>query len=234
MSRPLACAAAVAVLMLAGCGTRGGPGSARGDGARGRPPVAGRVTGRLLLEGGPIRPGGRQPGPRPIRGVVTFRTAGHRPVRVRAGRSGIFTVGALIHRANRLSFCSRRQRLDPWGWPSRRSGRSASAFALITGLGAYVKAHVRAGTSGVGSFLRLAGRAVAGRSLAAFGGPAAHPATGGAGAGAAPVAGVAVAWAGAPGWGCGLGRVSGPLRNRARAMRAPPARIAADHQKAVA
>jgi len=93
MSRPLACAAAVAVLMLAGCGTRGGPGPAPGDGARGRPPTAGRVTGRLLLEGGPIRPGGRQPGPRPIHGTVTFRTAGHRPVRVRVGRSGIFTVG---------------------------------------------------------------------------------------------------------------------------------------------
>ena len=92
MSRPLACAAAVAVLMLAGCGTRGGPGPAPGDGARGRP-AAGHVTGRLVLEGGPVRPGGRQPGPRPIHGTVTFRTAGHRPVRVRVGRSGIFTVG---------------------------------------------------------------------------------------------------------------------------------------------
>ena len=93
MSRPLACAAAVAVLMLAGCGTRVGPGPAPGDGARGRPPALGRVTGRLLLEGGPIRLGGWQQRPRPIRGVVTFRTAGHRPVRVRVGRSGIFTVG---------------------------------------------------------------------------------------------------------------------------------------------
>jgi hypothetical protein len=93
MRRPLACAATVAVLMLAGCGMRGGPGPAQGDGASGRPPAAGRVTGRLLLEGGPIRPGGRQPGPRPIRGVVTFTTAGHQPVKVRAGRSGIFTVG---------------------------------------------------------------------------------------------------------------------------------------------
>src|SRR6516225_6501719 len=91
MSRPLACAAAVAVLMLTGCGTAGGPGPAPGDGARGRP-AAGHVTGRLVLEGGPVRPGGRQPGPRAIPGVVTFTIAGHRPVRVRAGRSGIFTV----------------------------------------------------------------------------------------------------------------------------------------------
>jgi hypothetical protein len=93
MSRLLACAATVVVLMLAGCGARGAPGPAPGDGARGRPPTAGRVTGRLLLEGGPIRPSGRQPGLRPIRGVVTFTTAGRWPVWVRAGRSGIFTVG---------------------------------------------------------------------------------------------------------------------------------------------
>ena len=93
MRWPLACAAAVAVLMLAGCGTVAGPGPAPGDGAAGRASAAGRVTGRLLLEGGPILPGARQPGPRPIRGVVTFTTTGHRPVRVRAGRSGIFTVG---------------------------------------------------------------------------------------------------------------------------------------------
>ena len=91
MNRPLGCAAAVAVLLLAGCGTRGGPGPLPGQGASGRP-AAGRVTGRLLLEGGPIRPGGRQPGPRPIRGVLTFTTAGHRPVRARAGRTGVFFV----------------------------------------------------------------------------------------------------------------------------------------------
>ena len=91
MNRPLGCAAAVAVLLLAGCGTRGGPGPLPGHGASGRP-AAGRVTGRLLLEGGPIRPGGRQPGPRPIRGVLTFTAAGQRPVRARAGRTGVFFV----------------------------------------------------------------------------------------------------------------------------------------------
>ena len=44
------------------------------------------------MEGGPVRPGGRQPGPRAIPGVVTFTTAGHRPVRARAGRTGVFFV----------------------------------------------------------------------------------------------------------------------------------------------
>ena len=91
MNRPLACAAAVAVLLLAGCGTRGGFGPVPEHGASGRP-AAGRVTGRLLLEGGPIRPGGRQPGPRPIRGVLAFTATGQRPVRVRAGRTGVFSV----------------------------------------------------------------------------------------------------------------------------------------------
>lgn len=92
MNRPLGCAAAVAVLLLAGCGHRGGPGAAPGHMGGGRP-AGGRVTGRLLLEGGfPGRPGGRQPGPRPVRGVLTFTTAGHRPVRARAGRSGVFWV----------------------------------------------------------------------------------------------------------------------------------------------
>jgi hypothetical protein len=91
MNRPLGCAAAMTALLLAGCDTRGGPGLAPGHAASGQP-AAGRVTGRLLLEGGPIRLGRRQPGPRPIRGVLAFTTAGHRPVQVRAGRSGAFSV----------------------------------------------------------------------------------------------------------------------------------------------
>jgi hypothetical protein len=113
MNRPLACAAAAAVLLLAGCGTRGGPGPMPGHGAGGRPPV-GRVTGRLLLEGGPVRPGGRQPGPRPIRGVLTFTIPGHRPVRARAGRTGVFSV-----------------RLPPGRY--RVSGRSPSVMTLSNG-----------------------------------------------------------------------------------------------------
>ena len=98
MSRPFACAAAVAVLMLAGCAARGGPGPVQGHGASARQPAAGRVAGRLLLEGGPIRPDGQQPGPRSIRGVVTFTIAGDRPVTVRVGPSGIFSVGLPVGR----------------------------------------------------------------------------------------------------------------------------------------
>jgi hypothetical protein len=126
MSRLLACAA-VAVLMLTGCGTRGGPGPAPGHGASGRPSAAGRVAGRLLLEGGPIRPVGRQPGPRPIRGIVTFTSAGHRPVQVRVGRSGIFTVG-----------------LPPGRY--RVSGRSPAVLTVSTGAAVTGSGQLRSGT----------------------------------------------------------------------------------------
>src|SRR5215471_3323869 len=74
----------------------------------------------------------------------------------------------------------------------------------------------RAGTGGVGSIPTVGQAGRGWQVVAAFGGPTAHPATGGTGAGAALVA-VSVAWAGVPGWGCGSGGVSGPLRNRARA-----------------
>ena len=92
MSRPLACMATLAVLVLAGCGTRGGQQQLPGHAATGPPTTAGRVTGRLLIEGGPMGAGGRQPGPRPISGVVTFATGGHRPVKVRVGHPGVFSV----------------------------------------------------------------------------------------------------------------------------------------------
>jgi hypothetical protein len=63
--------------------------------------AAGHVTGRLLIEGGPMGPGGQQPGERPIPGTVTFlfwppsaagTRAGHRPVAVGVGRFGKFSV----------------------------------------------------------------------------------------------------------------------------------------------
>jgi hypothetical protein len=53
------------------------------------------VTGRFLIEGGPVRPGGGQPGERPPRGTVTFTAAGQRPVSVLVGRSGTFSVALL-------------------------------------------------------------------------------------------------------------------------------------------
>ena len=54
--------------------------------------ATGHVTGKLLIEGGPIGPGGQQPGERPIPGTVTFTAAGHRPVQVGVGVSGKFSA----------------------------------------------------------------------------------------------------------------------------------------------
>jgi hypothetical protein len=70
-----------AVLALAGC-------SAAHDSA----PSAGTVTGRLLLEGGPMGPNGQQPGIRPIAGTVRFTGGDHQPVTVRTTSAGVFSV----------------------------------------------------------------------------------------------------------------------------------------------
>jgi hypothetical protein len=68
-------AAVLAVLLLAGCA--------------GQKPVTGRVTGRLLSQGG------RPPGQRPMPGTVVFAAAGHPRVTVRVPNSGIFSVQLL-------------------------------------------------------------------------------------------------------------------------------------------
>ena len=52
---------------------------------------AGRVTGHLIMEGGPIQPNGQQP-VRPIPGTVTFTAAGHRSTSIQVGDSGTFSV----------------------------------------------------------------------------------------------------------------------------------------------
>jgi hypothetical protein len=112
-------AGALAVLLLAACGrsaetgtTGTGTGNAvTGTGTTGTATTGGTgtvttvtgttvtgtttVTGRFLIEGGPVRPGGGQPGERPLRGTVTFTAAGQRPVSVRVGRSGTFSVALL-------------------------------------------------------------------------------------------------------------------------------------------
>jgi len=93
MSQLRACACLVAAVLLTGCTAAGAAehpasGPAAGNQAR----AAGHVTGRLLIEGGPIGPGGQQPGERPIPGTVTFTAAGHRPVSVGAGTSGKFSA----------------------------------------------------------------------------------------------------------------------------------------------
>jgi hypothetical protein len=89
MNRLTACAGALAVLLLAACGPATGTGTAvtrvTGTGAA-------AVTGRFVLEGGPLRPGGQQPRERLIPGTVTFTAAGGRRVSVRVGRSGTFSA----------------------------------------------------------------------------------------------------------------------------------------------
>ena len=44
------------------------------------------------MEGGPLGPGGKQPGERPMSGTVTFTAAGHQPITVKVGSSGTFSV----------------------------------------------------------------------------------------------------------------------------------------------
>jgi len=93
MSQLRTCACLAVALLLTGCTAAGAAehpasGPAAGNQAR----AAGHVTGRLLIEGGPIGRGGQQPGERPIPGTVTFAAAGHRPVSVRVGTSGKFSA----------------------------------------------------------------------------------------------------------------------------------------------
>jgi hypothetical protein len=92
MSQLRACAGLAVALLLTGCTAAGAAEHpASGPAAAGHP-ASGHVTGRLLIEGGPMGPGEQQPGPRPIPGTVTFTAAGHRPVSVGAGTSGKFSA----------------------------------------------------------------------------------------------------------------------------------------------
>jgi hypothetical protein len=88
MNARRACAlAALAALLTAGCAAAGG-----GAAAGGQAPATGHLAGRLLMEGGPMRPGGLQPSERPIPGIVTFTDARHRRVDVQVSSSGRFSV----------------------------------------------------------------------------------------------------------------------------------------------
>jgi hypothetical protein len=60
--------------------------------ATAQPPASGHLTGRLVMEGGPLGPGGKQPGERAMSGAVTVAVAGHQPVTVTVGSSGTFSV----------------------------------------------------------------------------------------------------------------------------------------------
>ena len=44
------------------------------------------------MEGGPLGPGGKQPGERAMSGTVTVTAAGHQPVTVTVGSAGRFSV----------------------------------------------------------------------------------------------------------------------------------------------
>jgi hypothetical protein len=94
------CACVLGALLLTGCTAAGATeqptvhmaAGAAGHALTGTSRPAGHVTGRLLIEGGPMGPGGQQPGERPIPGTVTFTRSGHRPVAVGVGASGRFSV----------------------------------------------------------------------------------------------------------------------------------------------
>ena len=93
MNQGRTCACVLGALLLTGCTAAGAAEHSAGH-ATGHPParVTGHVTGKLLIEGGAIGPGGQQPGERPIPGTVTFTAAGHRPVRLVVGTSGKFSA----------------------------------------------------------------------------------------------------------------------------------------------
>jgi hypothetical protein len=78
MKRAQALTCLAAVLLAAACSTA-------------HAPPLGTVTGRLVLEGGPLGPGGQQPGTRAIPGTVKFTGAGQ-PVTVRTNSAGVFSV----------------------------------------------------------------------------------------------------------------------------------------------
>jgi hypothetical protein len=80
MRRAPAVACVAALLLSAGCA------------AASPAPPHGTVTGRLVLEGGPLGAGGQQPGTRPIPGTVQFTGGHHQRILVRVNGSGRFTV----------------------------------------------------------------------------------------------------------------------------------------------
>jgi hypothetical protein len=108
MSQWRTCAFVLGALLLTGCAAAGAAGHtaagaaghtaagaaghASGQPVAGTARATGHVTGKLLMAGGPIGPGGQQPGERPLPGTVTFTTAGRRAVTVGAGVSGKFSA----------------------------------------------------------------------------------------------------------------------------------------------
>jgi hypothetical protein len=81
-------AACALSLLLAGCA---GASAAR-PAAADQSAATGQVSGRFVMDGGPMGPGGQQPSPRPIPGTVTFAAAGHPAVSVTVPAAGGFSV----------------------------------------------------------------------------------------------------------------------------------------------
>jgi hypothetical protein len=86
-----------ALLLLSACAAGSGQHTAAGSGQHtaagsGQDPARGTVTGRLVREGGPLGPGGQQPGAHPIPGTIRFTAGQHRVIMVRTSRAGRFSV----------------------------------------------------------------------------------------------------------------------------------------------
>ncbi len=86
------CAGLLATLALAGCATASHTSQPSLTSHTGSAAVTGHLTGRFVMEGGPISPTGQQPGERPIPGTVTLTAAGHHPVTIQVGDSGTFSA----------------------------------------------------------------------------------------------------------------------------------------------
>ncbi len=86
------CACLLATLALAGCATASQSGHPSLTSHTGASAVTGHLTGRFVMEGGPISPTGQQPGERPIPGTLTLTAAGHHPVTIQVGDSGRFSA----------------------------------------------------------------------------------------------------------------------------------------------
>jgi hypothetical protein len=92
------CACLLATLALAGCATASQTSHPTLTSHTGAAAVSGHLTGRFVMEGGPISPNGQQPGARPIPGTVTLTAAWRRPITIQVGDSGRFSAWLPIGR----------------------------------------------------------------------------------------------------------------------------------------
>ena len=84
------CACLLATAALAGCTTASH--ASHANHASQHAPATGHLTGRFVIEGGPLGPQGQQPGERPLSGTVIVTNAGHPVVRIEVGASGRFSA----------------------------------------------------------------------------------------------------------------------------------------------